>query len=139
MDPIANLLSCIRNGQRGKKAYVSVPYSKKTWIIAWLLYSNGYLQGLGLKHPDFRLRYTMKKSHGARIYLVLKPALTRACMIYSLVRVSSPKKRVYLPVHRLKESMCGFTVRILSTTKGFMTDSAALEQNLGGEVICACM
>ena len=142
MDPIANLLCCIRNGQHAKKTYVSVPYSKNVWTIVFLLYTHGYIEGMGvreqrptfLKHVGIR-----KKNYAARIYIVLKPPLTHGRMIRSLVRVSTPKKRVYLPVHHLRESMHGFGMRILSTTKGIMSDTQALQANLGGEVLCACV
>ena len=55
-----------------------------------------------------------------------------------LARVSSPKKRVYLPVHHIKTTMHSFHIRILSTQKGIMADRDAVKASLGGEIICIC-
>jgi small subunit ribosomal protein S8 len=144
MDPIANLLCCIRNGQQANKTYVSVPYSKLTWIIAHVLFKHGYIAGMGVRHhiPLFVGHVHVgarKKPYAARICLVLVSPVMHGHMNKSLVRVSSPKKRVYLPAHHLRNSMSGYGFRILSTTKGIMTDLDAIPQNLGGEVLCACV
>lgn len=138
MDPIANLLCCLRNGQHANKTYVSVPYSKVVWAIVHVLYTHGYIEGMGIrKHALTYIKHVgkRKKDYAARICIVLKPLDEH--MMHSIVRVSSPKKRVYLPVHHLRKSMDGFGLRILSTTKGIMADIDALPANLGGEILCA--
>jgi small subunit ribosomal protein S8 len=147
MDPIANLLCCIRNGQQANKTYVSVPYSKLAWIIAHVLFKHGYIAGMGMRHPiplfvgHVHHVYVgaRKKPYAARICLVLVSPATRGYLNKSLVRVSSPKKRVYFKVHDLRNSMKSYGFRILSTTKGIMTDIDACTQNLGGEILCACV
>ena len=128
MDPIANLLCCIRNGQHANKTYVSVPYSRVVWSIVHVLYAHGYIDGMGIREPHSR-----KKKYAARICIVLKSPR----MIQSIVRVSCSNKRVYLPVHHLRNTMDGFGIRILSTTKGIMADIDAIPANVGGEILCA--
>ena len=132
MDPIANLLCCIRNGQHANKTYVSVPYSRVVWSIVHVLYAHGYIDGMGIreKEPSKHLR---RNKYAARICIVLKSPR----MIQSIVRVSCPNKRVYLPVHHLRNTMDGFGIRILSTTKGIMADIDAIPANVGGEILCA--
>ena len=140
MDPIANLLCCIRNGQHANKTYVSVPYSKVVWSIVHVLYTHGYIEGMGIREhePTFTKHLSMrKKNYAARICIVLKSPEYHGRMIRSIVRVSSSKKRVYLPVHHLRNTMDGFGIRILSTTKGIMADIDAIPANVGGEILCA--
>lgn len=140
MDPIANLLCCIRNGQHANKTYVSVPYSKVVWAIVHVLYTHGYIEGMGIrKHAPTYIKHVgiRKKDYASRICIVLKPPAMHGHMVRSIVRVSSSKKRVYLPVHHLRDSMDGFGLRILSTTKGIMADIDAIPANLGGEILCA--
>lgn len=142
MDPIANLLCCIRNGQHANKTYVSVPYSKVVWIIVHVLYTQGYIKGMGIRKQTVTYRKYVgiqKRFYAARICIVLKATEDHAHAIRSIVRVSSPKKRVYLPVHHLRNTMHPFGIRVVSTTKGIMTDIRAVEANLGGEVLCACV
>jgi|AntAceMinimDraft_11_1070367.scaffolds.fasta_scaffold07522_4 small subunit ribosomal protein S8 len=160
MDPIANLLTTIRNGQHANKTFVSVPYSRNIWLITSVLYSYGFIGGMGVKEyptQTTKVRYTralwendyvpstveticiLKNKHLKRIFIGLKPnGRLLGKMILSLVRVSSPKKRVYLPVHHLRNTM-GFNIRILSTTKGIMSDRDAVKANVGGEILCACL
>ena len=140
MDPIANLVCCIRNGQHANKTYVSVPYSKTVWSIVHVLYAHGYIAGMGLRqHAPTFVKHggVRQKPYATRICIVLKSQEFHTHMIQSIVRVSSPKKRVYLPVHHLRTSMDGFGLRILSTTKGIMADIDAVPANLGGEILCA--
>lgn len=140
MDPIANLMCCIRNGQHAKKTYVSVPYSKVVWSIVHVLYTHGYIEGMGIREhaPIFvKHRKMRKKTYAARICIVLKTLEFHGHTIHSIVRVSSSKKRVYLPAHHLRNTLDGFGIRILSTTKGIMADIDAIPANLGGEILCA--
>lgn len=158
MDPIANLLTVIRNGQHANKTFVSLPYSKITWLITSVLYSHGFIRGMGVRddqtrnvgiqkvwHRERNTHIYITKvgvsrlKHTLRICIVLKPnGRILGKMIHSLVRVSSPKKRVYLPVHHIRNTM-GFGIRILSTTKGIMSDRQAIQANVGGEILCACV
>jgi len=127
MDPISNLLCNIRNGIMAQKTYVSVPYSKTLWSVAHVLLLHGYINGMGLqKHNSF-----------TRILIVLTSGTQQSKNIV-LERVSSPKKRVYLRSHQLRTSMHSFHIRIISTSKGIMSDQEAVKSNLGGEVLCSC-
>jgi|TARA_Y100000996_G_scaffold411773_1_gene396550 small subunit ribosomal protein S8 len=124
MDPISNLLCTLQNGRRANKTYVSVPYSKVVWAIVHVLHVHGYINGMGLQ------------THGRqkRILIVFLPH----GHTFYLTRASSPKKRVYLPVHKLRTTMHSFNIRILSTPKGIMADQDALKANVGGEILCLC-
>ena len=127
MDPISNLLCNIRNGIMARKTYVSVPYSKTLWSVAHVLHLHGYINGMGLqKHSSF-----------TRILIVLTSCTQQSKNIV-LKRISSPKKRVYLRSHQLRASMHSFHIRIISTSKGIMSDQEAVKANLGGEVLCSC-
>ena len=127
MDPISNLLCTLRNGSLAQKTYVSVPYSKVVWQIGHVLHVHGYIYGMGIqKHGAF-----------SRIIFALLPQEHQNGAI-KLARVSSPKKRVYLPVHHIKTTMHSFHIRILSTQKGIMADRDAVKASLGGEIICVC-
>lgn len=143
MDPIANLLCCIRNGQHANKTYVSVAYSRVVWTILHVLYAHNIVEGIGIRthEPTFvKHRGVRQKEYARRILIVLKsPARYGHTAIKTIVRVSSPKKRVYLRVHHLRNSMQGFGFRVVSTTQGIMGDMEALQRNLGGEVLCACV
>ena len=124
MDPISNLLCNIRNGIMARKTYVSVPYSKTLWSVAHVLHLHGYINGKGLqKHNSF-----------TRILIVLTSCTQQSKNIV-LKRISSPKKRVYLRSHQLRTSMHSFHIRIISTSKGIMSDQEAVKANLGGEVL----
>src|SRR5210317_1671410 len=115
MDPISNLLCNIRNGIMARKTYVSVPYSKTLWSVAHVLHLHGYINGMGLqKHDSF-----------TRILIVLTSCTQQSKNIV-LKRISSPKKRVYLRSHQLRTSMHSFHIRIISTSKGIMSDQEAV-------------
>ena len=123
MDPISNLLCNIRNGIMAQKTYVSVPYSKTLWSVVHVLHLHGYINGMGLqKHNSF-----------TRILIVLASCRQQSKNIV-LKRISSPKKRS----HQLRTSMHSFNIRIISTSKGIMSDQEAVKANLGGEVLCSC-
>lgn len=138
MDPIANLCNVLSNGQRAHKTYVSVPYAKNSWILLHLLYSHGIIAGMGLRKAVLTNHPTVPtKKQRMRIVVVLQHEAHHTPFMFSLVRVSSPKKRVYMKVHELRNTASGFGFRIVSTTKGIMAEHDALQANLGGEILCA--
>ena len=125
-DPIGDLLSRIRNGQLRGKAKITSPNSRLRIRLLDVLQSEGFIRGYaevefkdGLKQLEIELKY-----HEGRP------------VIRELKRVSTPGRRVYASVKELKPHRQGLGVSIVSTPQGVMTDNAAREKNVGGEVIC---
>lgn len=125
-DPIADLLTRIRNGCRAHLTSVDVPHSKIKVEIVKLLEAEGFITGHEItnetKFPNIRvhLRYDSKR----------KP------LISEIRRISKPGLRVYKPVTDLKPIRSGLATRIVSTSTGLMTDREARKRKMGGEIIC---
>ena len=125
-DPIGDLLSRIRNGQLRGKAKITSPNSRLRIRLLDVLQAEGFIRGYtevefktGIKQLEIELKY-----HEGRP------------VIRELKRVSTPGRRVYASVKELKPHRQGLGVSIVSTPQGVMTDSAAREKNVGGEVLC---
>lgn len=125
-DPIADLLTRIRNGSSAHKDTVDIPHSKIKVEIVKILEAEGFVAGHEIttetKFPVIRvtLRYDAKR----------KP------LISHIRRVSKPGLRVYKPVDEINPLRNGLTTRIMSTSNGLMTDREARRRKIGGEVIC---
>jgi len=125
-DPIADLLTRIRNGVQAHLTTVDIPHSKIKVEIVKILEAEGFVTGHEIsnetKFPTIRvhLRYDSK----------------RKALINHIARVSKPGLRVYRPVSDLKPLRSGLTTRIISTSAGLMTDREARKRKMGGEVIC---
>lgn len=125
-DPIADLLTRIRNGARAHLLTVDIPHSRIKVDIVKLLKQEGYVQDFEVtnesKFPNLRvhLRYDAKR----------KP------LIATIKRVSKPGLRIYMGVDDLPPVRNGLTTRIVSTSQGLMTDRDARRKRVGGEVIC---
>ena len=124
-DPIADLLTRIRNAQLVNKPSVSVPASKVKAAIAQVLKDEGYID-------DFRLKTEDGKSV---LDIVLKYYAGRP-VIERIERVSRPDLRVYKGSKVLPQVMNGLGVAIVTTPKGVMTDRKARAAGVGGEVLC---
>ena len=123
-DPIADMLTRIRNGQAAKKTTVELPSSKQKLAIANLLKNEGYLQEV-----------TVKENTG-KPSLVLELRYFQGRPVIDLIkRVSRPGLRVYKGRGDLPKVRGGLGVAIISTSKGVMSDRAARELGQGGEVI----
>lgn len=123
-DPIADLLTRIRNGQRVEKAEVRMPSSRLKVEIARVLQEEGYVEGFSVSDdakPQLTVR--LKYFHG-------KPVIAR------LQRVSKPGLRIFKGKAELPTVDGGLGVAIVSTSKGVMTDRAARSAGEGGEVLC---
>jgi small subunit ribosomal protein S8 len=125
-DPIAHMLTKIRNAITVKKAEVHIPSSKMKAVIAEILKKEGYIQGYEVA-PD-------NKQGVLKIRLKYDDQAT--CVISHLERVSKPSRRVYVAKDEIPSVMSGMGVAILSTSKGMMSDRAARKAGVGGEVIC---
>ena len=123
-DPIADMLTRIRNGQTANKVAISMPSSKLKVAIANVLASEGYIESVkvveGVK-PE--LEITLKYFQG-------KP------VVESIQRVSRPGLRIYKRKDELPKVMGGLGIAVVSTSKGVRTDRAARQAGLGGEIIC---
>jgi small subunit ribosomal protein S8 len=124
-DPIADMLTRIRNGQQAGKASVRMPSSKLKVAIAKVLQDEGYIDA-----------YVVREAAGkAELDVALKYYADRP-VIERIERVSRPGLRVYKGSDDLPKVMNGLGVAIVSTPRGVMTDRAARASRVGGEVIC---
>jgi small subunit ribosomal protein S8 len=124
-DPIADMLTRIRNAQRVEKTEVVMPSSKLKAAIAQVLTDEGYIEGFKVDANDGKpqLRIGLK-------YYAGRPVIER------LERVSRPGLRIYRGRDDIPQVMNGLGVAIVSTSRGVMTDRRARSQGVGGEVIC---
>ncbi len=124
-DPIADLLTRIRNAQMVAKATVAIPSSKVKIAIAQVLKEEGYIDGYQVKTVDGKseLEITLK-------YYAGRPVIER------IERVSRPGLRVYKGCGAIPTVMNGLGVAIVTTPKGVMTDRKARATGVGGEVLC---
>ena len=124
-DPIADMLTRIRNALTVKHSYVEVPASQIKKAIADLLVSEGFVAS-----AEFEGEGVNKV-----IKIVLKYGVNNQKVISGIKRISKPGLRVYCGVQDLPKVLNGLGVAIISTSKGIMTDKQAREAKLGGEVI----
>ena len=123
-DPIADLLTRIRNGQASGKVMVSMPSSKQKLAIANLLLKEGYIASVNVSGNTKKvLEIGLKYYEG-------KP------VVEMIQRVSRPGLRIYKKCRDLPRIMNGLGIAVISTSKGLMTDRAARKDGLGGEVVC---
>lgn len=125
-DPIADMLTRIRNALTAKHETVEVPASKIKVAIAEILVKEGYVKGFELVEGAVQ----------DTIVIALKYAPVKGQhVVTGLKRVSTPGLRVYAGVDKLPRVLNGMGIAILSTSKGILTDKEAKEQHVGGEVL----
>ena len=126
-DPIADLLTRIRNAQMARHRIVEIPASNVKKRIAEILYDKGYI-----------LKYKFEEdSKQGIIKIALKyDPITKEPAIKSLERISRPGLRQYSKPADIRRVMNGLGISIISTSKGVMTDKEARSLNVGGEVMC---
>src|SRR5207249_11751162 len=124
-DPIADMLTRIRNASRAEHERVDIPASRLKVRIAELLKEEGFIK-------NFRLLEDRKQGM-LRVYL--KCGVANERMISGLVRVSTPGRRVYVTHERIPSILGGMGVALLSTSRGVLTDRDARKQRMGGEVL----
>jgi small subunit ribosomal protein S8 len=125
-DPIADMLTRIRNAVRVERSHVEMPMSKVKRGLAEVLKREGYIWDWGevTAEPVSRLRIELKYGpNGERV-------------IQSIRRVSKPGRRVYSSARDLKPVLNGLGIQIISTSRGVISDREARQRNLGGEVLC---
>ncbi len=124
-DPIADLLTRIRNASTAKHPSVDIPASKLKKAIANILLEEGYVKGVQVIADD---------KQGV-IRIALKYTETGSPVITGIRRVSKPGLRIYTNCEDMPKVMKGLGTAIISTSKGVMTDRAARANNVGGEVL----
>ena len=123
-DPIADLLTRVRNALMRDKTTVNAPYSKLKHELAKLLVKEGFLTSVKKVKKDFdELEITLK-------YFEDEP------VIKELVRESKPGLRKYSSYKDIKPHKGGLGIKVLTTSEGLMTDKEAIKKQIGGEVIC---
>ena len=132
-DPIADMLTRIRNAVSAKHARVDMPASKLKVEIARILQDEGYIQGfrLGEEPAD---RVGREPRHVIRVFLKYGPHGEK--VISGIQRISRPGRRVYLGVEEVPTVLGGLGTNILTTSRGVMTGRAARKAGVGGEVLC---
>lgn len=124
-DPVADMLTRIRNGQMAEKGGVSMPASKLKEAIAKVLKDEGYIESYVVR----------KNGQKAELDIELKYYAGRP-VIERIERVSRPGLRIYRGTQDLPKVLNGLGIAIVSTPKGVMTDRKARSVNVGGEVLC---
>ena len=125
-DPIADMLTRVRNAVKAEHLKVDIPSSKIKVAIAKILKDEGFIKNYKIIEDN--------KQKVLRIYLKYSDQNQPALL--SIVRISKPGRRVYTKVEDLKPVLNNIGIRILSTPKGVITNKAAQKLNVGGEVIC---
>jgi small subunit ribosomal protein S8 len=124
-DPIADMLTRIRNSQMANLEQVRVPSSKLKAAIAQLLLDEGYI-----------LNYSVADENGKPTLTIVLKYFKGKPVISTVKRVSRPGLRIYKSCEKLPKIMGGLGIAIVSTSKGLMSDRAARAAGLGGEVLC---
>jgi small subunit ribosomal protein S8 len=122
-DPIADMLTRIRNGQRAQKVKITMPSSKLKTAIAQVLKDEGYIEDFKVNEETRLLEIGLKYYAGSPV-------------IEKIERISRPGLRIYKGAKELPTVMNGLGVAIVSTSQGVMSDRAAREAKVGGEVLC---
>jgi len=125
-DPVGDLLTRIRNGQRANKSSITAPASKLRESVLSVLEREGYIRGFkrvpvraGVEEIAIELKYNEGEP-----------------VINKIERVSKPGRRVYAKIKDLQKVYNGLGISIISTPRGVMSDSEARQANVGGEVLC---
>ena len=125
-DPIADMLTRIRNALAVNKETVEIPSSNMKKAIADIMLKEGYVEDVKL----------VEDGYSGKLVLTLKYVGKKKSVINALQRVSRPGLRVYANVENMPKVMDGLGIAIISTNKGVMTDKQAKAANVGGEVLC---
>ena len=127
-DPIADMLTRIRNANTAMHDEVTMPASRKKEAIAAILKREGYIEDYSVAENGDR--------PGSTLTVTMKYSPERARTISGLRRVSKPGLRVYSPAKEVPRVLGGLGVAVVSTSQGLMTDREARKRNVGGEVLC---
>lgn len=125
-DPIADMLTRIRNANRQKHSDVLIPSSKMKASIAKILLEEGFIKGFNVEEDN---------KQGV-LHVQLKYSRDSERVIRGLKRISKPGLRIYARNNEIPKVLGGLGVALISTSKGIVTDKEARKHGIGGEVIC---
>jgi small subunit ribosomal protein S8 len=125
-DPLGDMLTRIRNGQRARKATIEAPASRLRAAVLDVLQREGYIRG----YSEHQVR------DGVRSFTIELKYQEGDPAIHEINRISTPGRRVYSKIKDLPRVYNGLGISILSTPRGVLSDVEAREQNVGGEVLC---
>jgi len=125
-DPIADMLTRIRNAAKAKFNSVDIPGSTLKTEVARILKNEGYIRNYKF----------LKDGKQGILRVYLKYGDGQANVIYKLKRISKPSRRVYVNCKEIKPVYNGMGIAILTTSKGVMTDKKARQEKVGGEILC---
>ena len=127
-DPLADMLTRIRNANTAMHDTVRMPSSKVKEALAAILQREGYIEGFAVRDDPGR--------PGRVLEITMKYAADRSRTISGIRRISKPGLRVYTKADRLPRVLGGLGVAVLSTSQGLMTDREARQRRMGGEILC---
>ena len=125
-DPIADMLTRVRNAAKAKYNSVDVPGSTLKIELAKILKTEGYIRNYKF----------LKDGKQGILRVYLKYGQAQSNVIYKIKRISKPSRRVYVKCKEIKPVYNGLGIAILSTSKGVMTDKKARQEKVGGEILC---
>ena len=123
-DPIADMLTRIRNAHAARKHSVDIPYAKMKFALAGLLAREGYVGSIVVAENKLSFRVHLRYDDKGR------------SAIRSLDRVSTPGRRVYIPKDKIPTVLSGYGIAVVSTSRGLLTNKEAKKLGIGGEYIC---
>jgi len=124
-DPIADMLTRIRNAGKAKIESLDIPASKIKVELARILKDEGFIKNYKSLEDD--------KQGVLRIYMKYDDS---TCAVFGLKRVSKPSRRLFMKSKDIKPVLSGMGISVVSTSKGVMTDRQARQENVGGEILC---
>ena len=127
-DPIADMLTRIRNANVAMHEEVRMPSSKQRVALAEILKQEGYIEGFGVAASEER--------PGDVLTITMKYSPERERVISGVKRVSKPGLRVYTKADKVPRVLGGLGVAVLSTSQGLMSDREARKRRMGGEILC---
>ena len=127
-DPIANMLTRIRNASTAQRETVTMPGSKLKEALAGILEREGFIAGYAVRQEPGR--------PGSTLEITMKYSSERERVIGGIRRVSKPGLRIYARADKMPRVLGGMGVAVVSTSHGLMTDREASKRHLGGEVLC---
>ena len=125
-DPIADMLTCLRNALHARKEWVDIPRSRLKEAVARVMAEEGFIKEYSV----------VEESIPSRLRIWLAYDSSGQPILQGLVRVSKPSLRTYVGADEIPSVQNGLGVHVLSTSRGIMTDRAARAQHVGGEILC---
>lgn len=125
-DPIADMLTRIRNAQKAKLSEVLLPFSKIKFALAKILEEEGFITEV--------LEET--KKFPKKMKIILKYDLEKNPVIHEIKKISKPGQRIYAGKDKLPKVLGGLGIAVVSTSRGLMTVKEAKKRKLGGEIVC---